>query len=154
MSEINDRNPILSRGRKFIEKREFEEGNEVLWILKDGKEAKFYFEEAPKMRWVETKQGAVKLNCKDVLYAEKEKNGLTVITKNRKIEGIKVGLEEFIKIIDDNKFCRCHKSFALNKEYIIALKNIDRRLWEAVFDFSETIKCPVGNSYYEDVVAE
>lgn len=101
--------------------------------------------------WLETKTGSVMLYHRDVLYAETDGRWLRIVTKNRVIEKVKMGIGEFVELINRPELCRCHKSFAVNTEHIVSLENVARRLWEAHMDIYGEHRCPVGNSYYEKI---
>lgn len=96
-------------------------------------------------------KGEAFIRRKDILFAEVHNKVCHVITTNGNYEMNRQGLEELIRIVDDDLFLRCHRGFALNIRQLKGLEKLDRRLWKALFG-SDAGTCLISSSYIDPVM--
>lgn len=104
---------------------------------------------------LETRNEIFIVKYQDIFFAEISGRIITVHTRNKKIDGIKMKLEDFIQYMDAPDFLRCHKSYAVNVSAIEQLQKIDYRTWSVSFkdDLRETQeKCMVSKTYQDFIL--
>lgn len=88
---------------------------------------------------------------KEILFAEVRNKVCTLVTENGSYEMNRQGLEDMIKVVDDDLFLRCHRGFALNIRQLKGLEKLDRRIWKAIFENDAGI-CLISKSYIDQVL--
>jgi DNA-binding LytR/AlgR family response regulator len=96
-------------------------------------------------------KGEAFIRRKDLLFAEVRSKVCSVITVNGSYELNRQGLEDLIRIVDDDLFLRCHRGFALNIRQLSGIEKLDRRIWKAVFG-TDTETCLISRSYIDEVM--
>lgn len=113
-------------------------------------------EKREKVVLLETKEEMFVVKYRDILFAEISGRTITVHMRDRKISGIRMKLEDFIRYVASPDFQRCHKSYAVNVSAIDGLEKIDYRSWSISFQDdrrAEQDKCMVSRTY-RDVVLQ
>lgn len=93
-----------------------------------------------------------KIFLEDIIFIQYIDRNCILRTKNGKVLAKGYGLQKLLEIIDDENIIRCHKAFALNKNYIEDIKKIDKKYFEVNFFSCEDI-IPIGYKY-KDLVLE
>lgn len=104
-----------------------------------------------KMVLIETKGETFFIEFDDMLYVETDGKGLKLHTKQHIFSDIKINMECFIKDVNRTDFIRCHKSYALNINNILKIKNTRRRSWTAYFDEKQNCSCLISQTYYDKI---
>jgi two-component system LytT family response regulator len=97
---------------------------------------------------IEQKQFILEYNINDIAYLESFGKKIAIHTSNKGL-GIKEDmisgytLAGIYALIDDPAFVQCHKSYIINKNYIIKIDKVNHQI--ALRGFEETV--PVGNKY-------
>lgn len=60
-------------------------------------------------------------------------------------------LATVLEQIGDPDLVRCHKSYAVNLRYVVAVKRLRRGLWKIEFSYENDFDCLMGHVYYEEV---
>jgi two-component system LytT family response regulator len=92
-----------------------------------------------------------RINFSDILYAELNGDSIILYTKYEIVTDIHISLSELIKQIDDDRFRRCHKSFAVNTDNIYKYKKMSNKVWYIYFGTDIITYCPVSNSYHKEI---
>ena len=98
-------------------------------------------------------KGETFLAVKDVLFAEVRNKICSITTTEETIQLSRKNLNDMIRLIDDDLFLRCHRSFALNIRQLKGVEKVDRRIWEAVFA-NRKGPCLISRSYLDQVLAK
>lgn len=104
---------------------------------------------------LETKEEVLVVKYRDLLFAEISGRNITVHMRDKKVNGIKMKLEDFIQHIGSSDFKRCHKSYAVNICAIDRLKKLDYRSWCVSFKESQREEqevCMVSRTYRDTVL--
>lgn len=104
---------------------------------------------------LETKEEIFIVKYQDIFFAEISGRTITVHTRDKKINGIKMRLEDFIQHMDAPDFLRCHKSYAVNTSTIDKMEKIDYRSWSIVFKDDQREKqdkCLVSKTYRDPIL--
>jgi DNA-binding LytR/AlgR family response regulator len=88
---------------------------------------------------------------KDILFAEVRSKVCRIVTTEGSYEVNRQGLEDLIRIVDDDMFLRCHRGFALNVRQLRGVEKPDGRIWEAVFDNNAEI-CLISRSHINQIM--
>lgn len=108
-------------------------------------------EKRPKtMILVETPEKKAIVPVESILFAEFYQRKICLHTDKAIYNGIKMGLKEFIKYVDDPFFRQTYKSFAANVKRIQSIKKEGRSIWSLNFD-NGTDGCLLGKTFYEDI---
>lgn len=84
--------------------------------------------------------GFVRLYCEDILYCEGQNNHVKIVTRER-IYHVRMTLRDLEKQLDCKVFCRCHKSFLINLQYLKTINGSNVQLYHG------TMQIPVGRSF-------
>lgn len=96
-------------------------------------------------------KGEVFIPRKEILFAEVRSKVCRIVTTDGSYEMNRQGLEDLIRVVDDDMFLRCHRGFALNVRQLRGIEKLDRRIWKAVFG-NDTEACLISNSYISQVM--
>lgn len=96
-------------------------------------------------------KGEVFIPRKEILFAEVRNKICLVVTSNGSYEINRQGLEDLIRLVDDDLFLRCHRGFALNIRQLMGIEKLDRRIWKAVFG-DDAGPCLISRSYIDEVM--
>jgi two-component system response regulator LytT len=84
-----------------------------------------------------------RIDTSDILYLEADGVYITLYMKNEKVI-VRTTMKEMLSTLPAELFVRCHRSYAINSEYITRL--------EAGFIWVNHIKLPVSRSYREEMI--
>ena len=85
----------------------------------------------------------IRLYCEDIIFFESRSHQLLIYTTDR-IYRIHKSLSELCKVVNEERICRVHNSYAVNMAYIKEIKDNEITL----YDNAETI--PLGRKYKKD----
>ncbi len=91
------------------------------------------------------------IHFRDILFAEINGRMLTLYTKKKVISGIRMKLAAFIQYVDHPGFLRCHKSFAVNMNNVISIKDVSSRIKSLHFNIDLDWECFLSKTFYEGV---
>jgi len=72
---------------------------------------------------IRNKKGNYKILYKDILYAESKARVVNIYLKSSEVISFYSKLDDFIKTLQDERFLKCHKSFAVNMDYVLKIEN-------------------------------
>lgn len=72
---------------------------------------------------VNNKRGCCKLFYRDILYAESKARIILLHNKQSDVISIYSKLNDFEAKLNDERFLRCHKSFLVNLDYVLGIKD-------------------------------
>jgi DNA-binding LytR/AlgR family response regulator len=72
---------------------------------------------------IRNKKGNYRIIYKDILYIESSARILNINLKSGEEVKFYSKLDDFIERVQDKRFYRCHKSFAVNMDYILKIEN-------------------------------
>lgn len=85
----------------------------------------------------------IRLYCEDIIFFESQSHQLFIYTKER-IYRIHKSLGELCRIVNEEKICRVHNSYAVNMAYVKEIKDNEITL----YDSNE--KIPMGRKYKKE----
>lgn len=88
---------------------------------------------------------------KEILFAEVRSKVCRIFTTDGSYELNRQGLEDLIRVVDDDLFLRCHRGFALNIRHLRGIEKLEGRLWKAVFEI-DAGTCLISRSYISQVM--
>lgn len=109
-----------------------------------------------KVVFLETKEEVFIVKYDEILFAEISGRTITVYLADRKVSGVRMKFDAFIKTVDSPDFLRCHKSYAVNIRNIDRIKKIDYRSWDVVFkgeNQENRTKCMLSKTYKDHIFA-
>lgn len=89
----------------------------------------------------------VRLYCDDIIYCESQNHWLKIYTRDNEYKLCKP-ISELSKQLDKSSFCRVHKSYLINFQYIKSIKENDAILYHC----DKLI--PISRTYKKDVLKE
>lgn len=92
------------------------------------------------------------IHLHDLHFAEINGRLLTLYTKHGTVGGIRMKLNTFIQYVDDPRFVRCHKSFAVNTENIAGFKYVEPRIKAVRFISETTQECLLSKTFFDSVL--
>ncbi len=96
-------------------------------------------------------KGASFIGIKDILFAEVQNKVCSIVTTEGTFQISRKNLNDLLKLVDDDLFLRCHRSFALNLKQLKGVEKVDRRIWKAIFvNRKET--CLISKTYIDNVL--
>lgn len=99
---------------------------------------------------VASRQGRHILRTSDLLFAEVDGHNLILYVKGRTLSGIRMRLAELVRLVGEEAFLRCHRSFAVNAGYATAIRQEHSRL--RVLTLGEGgPECPCSRPYFDAV---
>ena len=99
---------------------------------------------------VASRQGRHVLRTSDLLFAETDGHNVILHAKGQTLGGIRMRLADLVRLVGDEAFLRCHRSFAVNPRNIIGIRQDGSRL--RVLTFGERgLECPCSRPYFEAV---
>lgn len=101
---------------------------------------------------VDTLEKKYLIHLRDIHFAEISARKLTLYTKHGVIKGIRMKLKNFVQYVDDPRFVRCHKSFAVNIENIYSLKYVEPRVQSIQFIGETTQECLLSKTFFNTVL--
>lgn len=104
---------------------------------------------------LETKEEMFVVKYRDIFFAEISGRNITVHMRDKKVSGIRMKMEDFIRHINAPDFQRCHKSYAVNISAIDRMEKLDYRSWSILFKEDQRAEreiCMVSRTYRDEVL--
>jgi two-component system LytT family response regulator len=96
------------------------------------------------------RQGRHVLRTSDLLFAETDGHNIILHARGMTLGGIRMRLAELVRLVGDEAFLRCHRSFAVNPANAVGIRQDGSRL--RVLTFGEGgLECPCSRPYFEAV---
>lgn len=126
---------------------------EVKQAISEAIDYRNHFSKKPKTIRIEQKSHIFEYNLKDIIYIEsfRKKMVLHLQTNQNGVTTEEISgytLKGMLELINDDEFIQCHKSYLINKRYIVQISKVEEQI--VLKNVEQSI--PIGNKYRDQLM--